>query len=869
MFWTANQTFVNDRILAEASSSTVVDATLWVYGSVTVFALASLALAYLLLRRPATVRRQRRAARAALLAMLAMTFVAAGCGDVRPTTPTLQVDPSVTPSAVALPPIVDSEPRPLAAVEDEDGNRAQFVSNELWVSSDDETSVAALVDRWNGEVLLTFDPEVEGFEGSGLSKQHLVRIETSLADTTGVELDLQAMDENASGTLRISGEEVRELLAASAQEALEGLDVGLNWVGEGAGDYRDEQIFDAPSGSRYFDTPYSTNPLWWPSHMTGNAQDIGVVEAWRLLAVAGKLDNRIKIAILDMGFDPDDDFADGWSAASNVPFVDAIGTENLLFCGGGSDCPWHGHNVASAATALPDNGYGAAGPAGPIADPHLVFTSYDFFTAIGAIANARLSGARIANMSFGAPVPTALAWTVGPFDAATAAARASGMLIFAAAGNDGKNVDATKRVLFANVETTWHTPCENSGVICVGGLYEDTVTLDASSNYGGEHVDLYAPYTVYVGPDPENPANVARVINGTSFSSPFAAGVAALIWAADPGLSAGEVEGLLLEHTKASYDDRVKRVVSAHRAVRAALGSSAPNIRFNYPIEDGYQVQVGAPALLGALVEDVEDGRPCCDLSWRSNVDGSLGQGSSIRPVFTTTGSRTVVVTATDSDGMSATASVVIEVVNTPPTVQIARPLDGETTLRGQPFRLQGQAFDPNEADGAVACNALTWESDIATDSFPLIGCEVEVTFHTSGPRTLTLTAVDSAGIARTEAVEIVVLDPPVNLPPVVRVDPVPFVPGTSFYPWRDPIRLSGTATDPEGDTQLTYTWTITESNIGTVTIGTGRSISWTPKDDIPGTCDEGHRTTVRLTVSDSGGSTGSDFIVLDWYFTC
>ena len=92
-----------------------------------------------------------------------------------------------------------------------------------------------------------------------------------------------------------------------------------------------------------------------------------------------------------MGFEPDADMPAGFLAISNVPFVAPTGTENLLSCGG--PCPWHGTNVASAAFAVPGNGFGSAGPAGPVADPLLIFTSYDFFTSIAALLEARALGA--------------------------------------------------------------------------------------------------------------------------------------------------------------------------------------------------------------------------------------------------------------------------------------------------------------------------------------------------------------------------------------------------------------------------------------------------------------------------------------------
>ena len=93
-----------------------------------------------------------------------------------------------------------------------------------------------------------------------------------------------------------------------------------------------------------------------------------MAEAWRALDLAGRLvPGSVKVAILDMGFEPDADTPDGWTAVSNVLLTEPTGTENQQGCG--SPCPWHGTNVMSAAFAVPGNGFGSAGPAGPSPSP--------------------------------------------------------------------------------------------------------------------------------------------------------------------------------------------------------------------------------------------------------------------------------------------------------------------------------------------------------------------------------------------------------------------------------------------------------------------------------------------------------------------
>src|SRR5690606_30183588 len=309
---------------------------------------------------------------------------------------------------------------------------ADFVADEVWLATDDDGALQAFLARWNGSLLRTFDPTLAGL--TGLAKQHLVRIDMAAVpadQADGLADDLRALDANATGDHKVSSQLGLDLLAIASEEAAAGAPIGINWVGAGGGPFTDRTSTEAPVGNPIAGVPYHPDAFTWPSHAANSVQAIGVAEAWRALDLAGRLGNRVKLAILDMGFEPDADMPIGWTAISNVPLTQPTGTANLLWCGGGSDCPWHGQNVASAAMARADNGFGGAGSAGPVADAVLIFTLYDFFTSIAALGEARIAGARIANMSYSAPVPWYLGWSVLPFEAATLAFRETGMLIFA------------------------------------------------------------------------------------------------------------------------------------------------------------------------------------------------------------------------------------------------------------------------------------------------------------------------------------------------------------------------------------------------------------------------------------------------------
>ncbi len=799
-----------------------------------------------------------------LLFALLFGLVLVACSGGAPTPPepvALTVDTSLTPSVATLPALAGS-PRPLAVLEDEDGTRATFVADELWLATDDRASVDALLARWNGTVLLELDPAAAGV--GGLPRQYLVRIDPTLANADGLAADLTAIDPNSTGSGKVSSAAALGVLAASAREAAEGRDVGINWVGEGAQisaqSFADRTLVEAPSGPTLGGVAYTPNPFAWPTHDVGSAQDIGVAEAWRALDAAGRLlPGSVDIAILDMGFQPDADMPDGYLAVSNVPFVAPIGTENLLDCGG--PCPWHGTIVASAAFALPGNGFGSAGPGGPVADPLLIFTSYDFYTSVAALLEARTLGARIANMSYSAPVPWYLSHTVLPFEVTTAAVRASGMLLFAAAGNDGDNVDANQRLFGRDLgfERRWHTPCENAGVICVGGLAPGSLSRASSSNYGAEQVDRFAPFTLWLGPDPDAPANVVRAKSGTSYSSPFAAGVAALIWAADPTQSASDVEDVLLGSAKTSPDDQVGRVIDALGAVRTVLGNLPPTVEVTRP-SAGDVLDLNATVFFDAIVTDFEDGIACCSVTWTSNLDGQLGTGRATSSSFATVGARVVTVTAVDGDGGRTSVDVSVTVVNTAPRVDITKPVPEDEVFQGVSTVLRGTSFDLNEPGATLACSALTWTSSNLGDAFPVSGCEVQVVFSTTGARTLTLTGTDPQGASDSDFVQVTVADPPPDLPPnVVITSPENF----QSVQTDEQITLSGNVSDPESATPLSLVWTISVNGGPPVQVGTGNNVLWTPSDTIDFSSEGTYNVTIRLTAQDPGGNSANDFVQL------
>lgn len=169
----------------------------------------------------------------------------------------------------------------------------------------------------------------------------------------------------------------------------------------------------------------------------------------------------------------------------------------------------HGLMVASILGAQTNNGRGMAGVTwGRYVVPIKVFRDGASGTTTADIAKgldlARILGARVANLSLGGEN------TSDPvLERAISQARASGVVVVAAAGNDG-----TYGVFF---------PASLAGVIAVGAV-DNTKQRASFSSYGPE-LDLVAPgVNVLVA----GPSGDYLLGSGTSFSSPVVAGVVAL-----------------------------------------------------------------------------------------------------------------------------------------------------------------------------------------------------------------------------------------------------------------------------------------------------------------------------------------------------
>lgn len=808
------------------------------------------------------------------------------CGMGAVPLPTFEVDPSLQPDTAQLPGRLDGDgPRPVARLADTYGTTMDFAEAELVVAADPGPQLDALLARFAGEIVVTQDFAAAGFPE--IAAVHLIRIDPSTADPAGLPADSRATEPMAQGAHGVSSAAGMGTLAASLAASADGMVVGLNALSVGDG-IAEEVTTEAANASVNAGStpaagqPYSTNAFDWAYMDDAHAQDIGIAEAWRRMEAAGVLfgnANSVPIGIIDDGFGrsdadrPNNSF--GYGPAGLGPNAPGqFGERGILGCGPRRDamgnivvdamgvpvntCPWHGHAVSSAAAALVDNGRGAAGSGGPVASLVMVQRGGGLEGTIAALLTAADNGARIMNMSFSGTTPTSANATLAPLQGIL-----NGLwlhhnrLFFASAGNNGNQTvvtmptgaDVDQVVCNAGgcVEPSTVWPCEfDVEVVCVGGVGAGVRTRAGGSNFGTS-VDIFGPFTVFVGPDPDGPADQANTINGTSFSSPIVAGMAALLWTAyrsrPPFANPSNVEiyRTLTETASSSPDPQVTRILDAPAAINRALGAGstgAPTVQLIAPAGD-ITLPYGTNRVFEATASDAEDGANCCTLRWTSDVDGTMSVARNFFYAFDSPGVRTVSVVATDSSATSSPPRTFrVDAVNDPPAVSVTRPAEGEG-LRPREYVFNATISDGNEPQ--IDCARLTWAVGPAGDGTQT-GCRPRFSLRgLSGAVPVTITGTDELGLQTVVTRNLTVTPIPPNSPPDIEIiDPLV---GASYSSGAtimlraeaeleegevSPVTGRWTYTTPRGTSEIT---TVTTSSTGTTTTSTGQFSCGNPND--------------------------------------
>lgn len=464
-----------------------------------------------------------------------------------------------------------------------------------------------------------------------------------------------------------------------------------------------------------------------------NLTQINVAAAWDISTGAGVI-----IGICDSGVDgTHPDLADNMVAGYN--FYDGNTTT--------TDVRGHGTAVAGVAAAALNNTTGMAGVAGDAQIMPLRVSDLNggalWSTVAKAIQYAADHGCRVVNLSYS---PSADAQTI---QTAAAYLLAAGGVLVCAAGNTGAE----------------NTSPQTTVLVDVGSINSDN-TLSSFSTYGNI-VHCVAPGNNVLST--KNGGGYG-LVSGTSFSAPTVAGVLALIFSANPDLTAAQAISILLGNVTdlgtAGRDKyfgygKVNAGVAVAAAAAADSGSTlvdttAPTVSISSPSAGTTQrgvVTVAVTATDNVGVDHVE-----------FYVAGMLQATDSLAPfsfqwdtTAGTDGTKSLTAKAYDAAGNSATSAAVSVTVSnasdsTAPTVTISSPSNG-ATIGNKNVKVSASASDAN----GIASMQLLLDGVVVASSTgsTSISYAWNARKATAGTHTFTATARDPSGNTGTRSITV------------------------------------------------------------------------------------------------------------------
>ena len=465
---------------------------------------------------------------------------------------TFVLDPKLQPSSPELSSLPGDIPRPLAAMRDPYGSVDEFVVDEIIMEIKDEKELALFIKQYNG-VLLQDGSLPEPHEGLPQkrirtiepSPYRLIRVDLDTVDTSLMQDDAKVL--GLKGEYSFSSKNAIKLVAIILRSIIEGYTVFPDIPLE-------THLQEHPDGmGGFLDPEGGCSSGNFPEVCDSTAQETQANIAWQYLRAIGNNEQPF-IAIVDRGFAVDVN-GNPQFGIQDLPVIDPafrydFSRDSRNISGQNrktNECQtaagifarcWHGTTVALTALAAHNNQYGTAGVASN-AQPMLYYTE-GWFQAASAIRMAVTSGADVINISMGGSCDSlcrgfGFISGAGPLASAIATAASNDVPVFTSAGNNGQDAFQNNMI-----------PCMYSTPICVGALDLNSLNAAPFSNFGFS-VDIWAPGTgVLIAPQPifntatgqwtpNNNVGLTSLaaVNGTSFASPFVAGVAANMKAVD------------------------------------------------------------------------------------------------------------------------------------------------------------------------------------------------------------------------------------------------------------------------------------------------------------------------------------------------
>lgn len=599
------------------------------------------------------------------------------------------VDPTVKPITEALP-NNGGVARPLAAIRD-NGHSTTFVANEVIYTPEKPNDLADFLTRYHGKVVRdsSIPPPPSGLVGRPMPAEppsFVIQVDPSIFDPKDMQADAKTRGVDL-GNSRFSSDNAAKLVALILHEQVSGAKITPSLVSSPQGllyqvpktsptgkpsDAMSYRVFNDPQISNGNPRSICVNSNFnW--HCTASTTGSNVFKAWQFVGAhldaqlaANITPYRPKVAVLDGGFwlDSKGDFMTDPAGGSplscrqaacpsvNHPWQHNFGSSfdssiaqgvNPTTCTGGSICHWHGTTTSNVALANLSYPFDGAGTGGQVGDPMLFLVDLSHDQMASAIRTAVSWGADIISISSGEDCGSWVCQHAGVFGGALSYTSAiddadkAGVLVVSAAGNTLGNVAGDANNFF---------PCSHVPVLCVGALDDGKslprVENDWSSQFGPA-VGIWAPSNIpsltvadtkstdAFGDVSFLPGKFGGVLPfpGTSASTPFVAGIAAMMKAMNPNLKGADIKGLLLDtafgHDPFSdevFDERqqsdgdvgylVLRVNAYAAVVNAAGGYNiAPDVHIVTPADNPHTITSEGNAPLGqnfqAWAYDIDD----------------------------------------------------------------------------------------------------------------------------------------------------------------------------------------------------------------------------------------------------------------------
>jgi hypothetical protein len=728
--------------------------------------------------------------------------------------------------------------RPLSAVRDSKGLTSYFVSNEVLFTPANATDLKNFLAHSGGIIIGNTSLPAQRnasqrWLASKASVSYDVRIDPSSLGLQSFDSDATTLKVNDTAT--VSSSDGAKIIGFVLHERVAGEVISLNLVPEPSGAILHRTIDGKGKGG--------SDAMNWPEFNTTatlfGESWINVFKAWQFVGEDG-FSYTPKVAVIDDGFWLDQnghptlgtDFPYNPIQYNFVASTYLAGGGSGINCSGNTPptsnplCLWHGNHAAEAATERLNNGWGTAGTGGQVAVP-MLFKAMTYDEKNTAVETAIAWGADIISMSFGGSCDY---WCrtftdASGFISALSDARNAGLLMVAAAGNSGQDAQAQ------NLLPCFDTPVQ----LCVGAIDPANEEKPVSYSNWGSAVNIWAPTSLTVLNIALNGSSKGDLCkecySGTSASTPYVAGIAAMVKAMNPALDGNAIASIITSTVggtcATSYAGPCPPRVNAFSAVIKAAGgyNLPPEVYITSP-KDGGQFTTGPGVLatslsLKAWAYDIADsgtggnlilgcqlqggGWYGCDTnatmySWSSSVDGAISLGGMVPadklphlpssfppsdstvPQDTTTldfgsspppGPRTISVTATNSHGVSATASVMVNltVQHIPPLPSFVQPRTGGNVSAGIPYLIQAKAHEPGYLAVWIPCSRVIFEvqsgsgtvnvTSTPDSTFPQTGiCDPTYTFSSPGPATITVIAFSQGGDVGSASAYILVVPP-------------------------------------------------------------------------------------------------------------